>query len=118
VVIRHKSFEIDRKNRTIKVGDRVRHFTRIGAHSCTPENDGYFFKAVCYLILNRWTSRQELFDYIFALDENGGPDSGLKSLDVQLHYWQPKLIAAGMHIVREKRAGLFWYKIQEIPVDG
>jgi len=118
VVIRHKGIEIDQKNRTIKVGDRLRHFTRIGAHSCTPRNDGYFFKAVCHLILNGWTSRQELFDYIFGDDENGGPDSGLKSLDVQFHYWQPKLNAVGMHIVRDKRAGLFWYKIQELPVDG
>ena len=118
MVIRHDGFEIDRKNRTITIGDRVRRFTYTGAHSHTYGHDGYFFKAVCHLILNGWTRKEQLFDYIFGDDVNGGPDSGLKTLDVQINQWQPKLNVVGMRIVRDKRGGVIWYKIQEIPVNG
>ncbi len=118
MVIRHDGFEIDRKNRTITIGDRVRRFTYTGAHSHAYGHDGYFFKAVCHLILNGWTRKEQLFDYIFSDDANGGPDSGLKTLDVQINQWQPKLNAVGMHIVRDKRGGVIWYKIQEISTNG
>src|SRR6266851_4307668 len=117
MVIRHAGFEINRRNRTIRIGDRVRLFTHNGNHSSFHEGN-YFFKAVCHLILNGWTSKEQLFNYIFGEDESGGPNSGMKTLDVQINQWQPKLNAVGVHIVRDKRGGVIWYKIQEIPVNG
>jgi len=117
VVIRHNNVIIDRESRTVQVGGRIRNFTHKGGHS--PFHPGnYFFKVVCHLILNGWTSRQQLFDFVFASGPEGGPLSGSDTLDVQLCHWRPKLLEVGLHIIRDKRAGIVWYKIQEIPVDA
>jgi len=117
VVIRHNNVIIDRQARTIQIGSKIRRFVHRNSHSHGTAG-AYFFKTVCYLVLNGRTRRDQLFDFIFADDEGGGPISGVNVLDVQLHNWKPKLFEVGLCIVKEKHAGFVWYKIQEIPVDA
>ena len=108
---------IDRAARTITVSGRTRYFRPTGPKSgptkSYAERATYFFDAVCHLILNGETRKQDLFDFLFRHDANGGPEAGLAILDARICQWRPALAKLGLEIIYEKRGGIGWYKVKE-----
>jgi hypothetical protein len=62
-VIRFGNVTIDRKAMTITVGSRVHKFECRRNPNSYSNQQNYFFKAVCYLLLNGWTRKQDFFDF-------------------------------------------------------
>lgn len=111
MVIRFNDCVIDREKLTIMVGHRIRQFHRIKGNRSYSKHDNIFFETIAHLILNGWTRKQDLYDFLFADDPDGGPLAGLNTLDIRFHQWRPYLDKIDLKIVREKRSGIMWYKV-------
>ena len=113
-MIRFQNIVIDRQRLTISVGERTYQFRHGKLPHSMSHLENYTFAACCHLLLNGWTSKDQLFDFIFGKLPNGGPDSGLLGLSVQIVHWNKKMKSIGLRIVGDRRAGVTWYKIEEI----
>ena len=110
MVIRHNGIVIDRQAQTIFHNGFTRHF-RATKNSAYSKHGNLFFEAVGFMMLNGWTSRDQLFHHLYGGDPDGGPECGVHMLDVRLPQWRASLGRLGLEIVREKRGGVQYFKI-------
>jgi hypothetical protein len=111
MVIRYNDIVIDRAKLQITVRSKVRQFQKQPVLSTYSHHRNIFFATVEHLVLNGWTRKQALWDYLYGRSADGGPDNGLKVLDIRFHQFRPALADLNLRIVREKRGGHIWYKV-------
>ncbi len=73
------------------------------------------FKMWSHLICSPGTTREELFDFLFAHDPDGGPINGLNYLNTVLCQQKPEIARLKLRITREKRGGVkFWGIVPDV----
>lgn len=111
-MIRHDDIVIDRKERTIAIGDRFYAFDRRDVSSY--HKGSIMFDTFSYMILKRHASRQELFAYIYGDNKEGGPLAGPKIFDIQICNWKHVFAALGLKLIREKKNGVQYLSFRKI----
>lgn len=104
MVIRFNGCVIDKQAMTITVGSKIRRFDKRA-------EGNKIFEIVCSLLLGGWTKREDVFNFLYANDPEGGPLAGHHIIDQWLHKQRAQLEALKLKVVLEKRGGDVWYKI-------
>ena len=117
MVIRYDNIQIDRETATLTVDGRVYQFKGeiyTGRRRRCPTYSSYkdlLFATAQHLLLNGWTRKLDLYEYLYGDSADGGPNLGPHQIDIQMHQWRPKLAKMGLAIIREKRSSVMWYKL-------
>ena len=115
MVIHTSNIMIDRENFIIYVDQKARQFVPSrGKKNAEHGHHSLFFAACQHLILNGWTKRSDLMDFLYGADPDGGPIGGETDIDIHVCRWNIALESLGLIIQWEKRGGAKWFKIERM----
>jgi|ERR1700730_5343121 len=94
-MIRHDDIIIDRSNLTISVGDRSHQFQARAGRNVA-------FLGIAHLLLKGHVSDEDLFDFLYADDADGGPIRGFNVMPTHYVNWAGAFKALGLCLHGEK----------------
>lgn len=105
-MIKHNGIEIDRVRQFIRHRGHERWFSRNYVAGARP----VMFRTWEALILGDCT-REELFNMLYAHDEDGGPNQGYNILNVRMSMWRVDFAKMELKWRSEKRGGVAHWRL-------